>query len=87
MSQIKLKDEDIYGLSIDKITDIHSKSHPTVRGDKLLLFLKTLVKYVQSHTHSCSGDIPRLSPDISKDLEDRLNSFAKDVLNDDIRIS
>ena len=85
--KIKLKDEDIYGLSIDKITDIHSKSHPTVRGDKLLLFLKTLVKYVQSHTHSCSGDIPRLSPDISKDLEDRLNSFAKDVLNDDIRIS
>ena len=37
--KIKLKDEDIYGLSIDKITDIHSKSHPTVRGDKLLLFL------------------------------------------------
>jgi len=85
--KISLKDTEIYGLSIDKISNIHANTHPTVRGDKLYEFLEALVNYVLTHQHACSGCDPVSFLDITSRLTELKESFAKNVLNDDIRIS
>jgi hypothetical protein len=85
--KISLKDTEIYGLNIDKISNIHANTHPTVRGDKLFEFLEALVNYVLTHQHSCSGCNPVSFLDVTSKLTQLKESFVKDVLNDDIRIS
>jgi hypothetical protein len=85
--KISLKDTEIYGLNIDKISNIHANTHPTVRGDKLFQFLEALVNYVLTHQHACSGCNPVSFNDVTSTLTQLKESFVKDVLNDDIRIS
>jgi len=83
----RLKNENTYGLSSEKISDLRVSTESTVRGDSLYEFLSLMYQFVKTHVHAVPEEPPIVIPNLKKSLDDAYNTFPTKVLNQDIRIS
>ena len=82
-----------YGISQFQLSDsIVKKTSPLVRGDKLKEFLKEMMDFVGSHTHSCPGMAPDKNGTNSNatdkdEIFALLEQFDNVICNQNIRIN
>ena len=71
------------GATQQKILDVFNKSHPILRGDKLLNVLISLINLLITHGHQAGVNPPESLDETSKKtLNDLIQTLQKDLIDD-----
>jgi hypothetical protein len=89
--QITLGDDTVYGIAQSYLAEqVVPNTDPMVRGDELMKFLNTIVKYLISHVHAYPGISPvQTATDGTTVAEilQQLQNASQTILNQNIRIN
>lgn len=80
----------LYGIPVDKISEIQANTNSTVRGEQLMDLMNLIVKFLLAHTHAYPGlpPVPVATDGTNAaDIMSKLFNAPNTILNQNIRIN